>query len=86
MIILDISDINRKENFIYYRREFTATVLFDLLGRNTPANIEFVIETAPTGKKNVQIKFIETVDYPLIPLVQALKIQLIDLDNEQKLP
>lgn len=86
MKILDISEINRKENFIYYRREFTAKVVFALPGRNTNANIEFIIETAPTGKKNIQIKFIDSIDYPLLPLVQILKIQLLGLDNDQKLP
>lgn len=86
MIILDISDINRKENFIYYRREFTAKIVLALPGRNYPTDIEFIIETAPTGKKNIQIKFTESIDYPLVPLVQALKVQLLGLDNDQKLP
>lgn len=86
MRILDISEINRKENFIYYRREFTAKVVFALPDRNTNAHIEFVIETAPTGKKDIQIKFTELIDYPLLPLVQTLKIKLLGLDNDQKLP
>lgn len=86
MTALDISDIIRKENYIYYRREFTATIIFTFLDKSLYGKIEFVIETAPTGKKDIQIKMVESIDYPLIPLIKNLKERITEFDREGKLP
>ena len=86
MTILDITDIIRKENYIYYRREFTGNALYDLPGKKHKGQIEFVIETEPTGKKDVRIKLIDSVDYPLLPVMQNLKNFILSLDNDGRLP
>jgi hypothetical protein len=84
--ILAITDISRKENFIYYRREFTGNALYDFPGSKKSGLIEFSIETAATGKKNVQIRLLDPVDYPVLPVVKSLKDFILYLDNEGKLP
>lgn len=86
MTILGINDITRKENFIYYRREFFASALYDLPGRKYSGKIEFTIETTPLGKKDISIKMVDPVDYPLIPVIKSLKEYIGTLDNEGKLP
>lgn len=86
MTILDITDIIRKENFIYYRREFSAVAHIDLPGRPCTGKIEFTIETAPTGKKEIKVRTIDPFDYPLIPLVQKLRESISSLEREGKLP
>ncbi|MBN2810892.1 hypothetical protein K7J14_09190 [Treponema zuelzerae] len=86
MTLLNISDIIRKENYIYYRREFTATVVFQLGTGNLSGKIEFTIETAPTGKKDIQIKLIDSIDYPLLPLLRSIKDAVTELEKEGKLP
>jgi hypothetical protein len=84
--ILDITDIVRKENFIYYRREFTGNAVYDLPGHQVTGKIEFVIETEPTGKKDIHISLIDAVDYPLLSVIQKLKAFIQVLENEDKLP
>lgn len=86
MIVQNLDNIIRKENFIYYRREFTATAKYEFTGTVKTGLIEFVIETAPTGKKEVTIKLIDSIDYPLLPIVQKLKEVISNLDKEGKLP
>ena len=86
MTILALNDIVRKENFIYYRREFTGNALYDLPGRKHTGHIEFTIETAPTGKKEIHVKLIDSVDYPLLAVVQNLKTYILNMDIEGKLP
>ncbi|HOF85525.1 MAG TPA: hypothetical protein PLV73_10350 [Treponemataceae bacterium] len=86
MTILDISDIKRKENFIYYRREFKAHALIDLPGKKHTGAIEFTIETAPTGKKEISVTLLDTVDYPLIPIMRNLKEYILNLENAGSLP
>ena len=86
MTVLGITDIIRKENYIYYRREFTGNALFELPDRKHAGQIEFTIETEPTGKKDIHVKLIDTVDYPLLPIMQNLKSYILGLDNEGLLP
>jgi hypothetical protein len=84
--ILDLSDIIRKENFIYYRREFSALAQYELPGKNHAGRVEFTIETAPTGKKEITVKLVDPVEYPLLPVVKTLKDFILNLDREGKLP
>jgi hypothetical protein len=84
--IRELTGITRKENFIYYRREFTATAHFDLPGRNCSGLVEFTIETEPTGKKDISVKLLDQIDYPLLPVVQKLKETIISMDREGQLP
>jgi len=84
--ILSISNIERKENFIYYRREFTGTAAYEIPGRTVQGSIEFTIETTPLGKKDIHVKIIDQIDYPTIPLTKALKETIALMDSEGKLP
>lgn len=86
MTILELNDVVRKENFIYYRREFTGKAIYDLPGRKHSGLVEFTIETEPTGKKDIRIKIIDAVDYPLLAVIQTLKVFIMNLDNDGKLP
>ncbi len=86
MTIREINDISRKENFIYYRREFSGEVLYDFPDRNHSGKIEFTIETAATGKKDIRISLVDPVDYPVIPVMQSLKEYIRTLDDDGKLP
>lgn len=86
MTILDITGINRNENYIYYLREFTATAHYDIPGRKIEGRIEFVIETTPLGKKDIHVKLLDQIDYPVLPVIQSLKDFIRRLDSEGKLP
>jgi len=84
--ILDITNITRKETFIYYRREFTGEAIYDLPGSKHTGQIEFTIETEPTGKKDVHIKLVDAVDYPLLTVIQKLRAFIMTLEGDGKLP
>lgn len=86
MTILALNDIIRKENFIYYRRGFTANALIELPGHQGVSQIEFTIETEPTGRKDIRVHLIDSIDYPLLPIVKQLKEYILGLDHEGRLP
>lgn len=86
MTIDDISDITRKENFIYYRREFFGNASYNFLNRVHKGRIEFTIETTPMGTKDITIKIVDPVEYPLIPVIKSLKDYIKTMDKEGKLP
>jgi hypothetical protein len=86
MEIRQLKNIVRKDMPIYYRMFYTAVAEIELLGKIIQAGVEFSIETKPTGLKEIIVTLIDQVDYPLVPLVIALKKTIIALDQDGKLP
>lgn len=78
--------MTRKENFIYYRREFHAKAVYELPEGMRTGRIEFTIETEPTGKKDISVKLVDQMEYPLLPLLQALKEYIKYFDRDGQLP
>jgi hypothetical protein len=86
MRILEIKDIIRKDVPIYYRRHFSGIAILELVNKPIERRIDFMIEIKPTGAKEISLALSDPVDYPLTPLIKALKTFVIDLDNNGDLP
>lgn len=81
-----IHNIFRKDIPIYYRHEFEADGMFeDRSGESICLRFKFTIEMMPTGEKIISVDLIDTIDYPLLPLVKSLKTEIKRLDSEGKL-
>jgi len=86
MKIVTIKDMIRKDVPIYYRKLFTGVVVIDINNNNKDYRIDFSIEYKPTGQKEIGITFIDTLDYPLIPISKELKNYINELDVSGGLP
>jgi hypothetical protein len=86
MKVLDIKEITRKDMPIYYRMFFSAKAVLQILEGEVERNIDFSIEIKPTGHKEIVVTLAEPVDYPLIPVISALKTAIEDLHFDGKLP
>jgi hypothetical protein len=86
MKIKQIRNIARKDVPIYYRRLYAGILEIELLGKNLERNIDFTIETMPTGFNQVSVAIAEPLDYPLVPLMRELKQFIANLDENGKLP
>ena len=61
MLVEDIIDIEKKNSLIYYREEFEATAVYNILEREQKGKISFLIEVNPVGQKQL---FIQLIDSP----------------------
>jgi hypothetical protein len=86
MKILQIKDIVRKDVPIYYRRHFSGIAILELLNQRINRRIDFMIETKPTGHKEIFLSLAEPVDYPLTPLIRELKTLVMQMDDKGDLP
>lgn len=86
MKVVDIANIQRKENLLYYRREYSGEATIELLAETLVAPIEFVLEQRPIGGYSVHVSLVDAIDYPLVPLVSELKAFIADLDLKGVLP
>jgi len=86
MKVVDISNIQRKENLLYYRREYSGEATIELLANTLVAPIDFVLEQRPIGGYAVHVSLADSVDYPLVPIVSELKAFIAELDLKGVLP
>ena len=86
MQVQELQDVVRRDIPISYRRSFTATALMGNDTGTEPKRIEFVLEQSPLGSISVRVKFLEDIDYPLVPALAALKAHIEQMDREGLLP
>jgi len=86
MKIVAIKDMIRKDVPIYYRKLFTGVAVIDMNNTHKDYRIDFSIEYKPTGQKDIGISFIDTIDYPLIPLNREFKNFINELEVSGGLP
>jgi hypothetical protein len=86
MKIVTIKDMIRKDVPIYYRKLYTGIVVIDLNSINKEYRLDFSIEYKPTGSKEINFSFIDTIDYPLIPLSKEVKKFIDELESSGGLP
>ncbi|MDR2701533.1 MAG: hypothetical protein LBB72_03795 [Spirochaetaceae bacterium] len=86
MRVTSLKSLIRKDVPIYYRRLYSGTLEIELINETVESNINFTMETKPTGISEVIINDMEHVDYPLLPLVKAVKQFITLLDENDGLP
>lgn len=86
MRVIELNNVTRDENFIYYRRNFEAVVKLELGSKILESAIKFLIETTPLGTKEISIFGLESIDYPVLPLKKAIIEYISEKDSEGKLP
>jgi len=86
MKIVDLTNILRKETHIYYRREFKADAVFEIMQQTKSIPVEFVLEHKPTGSIDVSAVIIDELDYPVMPFMSQLKLFISDMDKRGALP
>jgi translation initiation factor 1 (eIF-1/SUI1) len=86
MTVIEIKEIERKDAPIYYRRVYEGRAVVEAVGKTSDSRITWKIETSPLGMKETVVKMIDSIDYPLIPLLKELKKKIEYLDSEGKLP
>ncbi len=86
MKVVELKQIVRKEHPLYYLRSFSAIATIDLYHKYTDRRVEFSIEINPYGKKEINVQLIEPVEYPIIPVIKALRHTIAELDDHGGLP
>ncbi len=87
-MISNIQNITKKHMLVSYRKEYHADAILNLKknGNDQTCKIEFSLELTPLGQKNVRVQFLESIEYPLIPVMRELKRHISELDKSGLLP
>jgi hypothetical protein len=86
MKVLEIKDIVRKDVPIYYRLLYTGIAVLELVNGPVEKRVDFSIEIKPTGQREIIVTLVDPVDYPLVPLIKAVKTYIHHLHSTGGLP
>lgn len=87
MKILELRQIKRAEEGLYYRRKFYADASVEIIPSSVlDFPIYFTIEMGPLGNKELNIEFIKQPDFPIIPIKKALEIKIMEMEAQGSLP
>ncbi len=88
MKVLEIHSVDAEDNYIYYRRNYTATAKLELLSKQEDVKISFTIEMDPLGRKTITLSYPAGInfDYPVLPVSKSIKEKILSMDNEGTLP
>jgi len=84
--IVTIKDILKKENQLYYRNDYTATVVYEIgKGKRVDQPLEFSVERPATGNLDISIQLPATFDYPRVPALRSLKEYISSIEKKGNL-
>ncbi|MGP1575993.1 MAG: hypothetical protein ACTTH7_00625 [Treponema sp.] len=86
MLVTDIIGIEKRNSLIYYREEFSAIAIYNIMGKKQQGKIDFLVEVNPIGEKKLFLELIDTPDYPLLPIRLDVKRALQHLIDTSALP
>ncbi|MFO7849061.1 MAG: hypothetical protein R6V67_03785 [Spirochaetia bacterium] len=87
MKILEIHNIEKKDVPLYYRNEYTGKAVLEYGPHKVPEEktVEFVLERSATGDVDIKARFLDQLNYPLLPALKVLKKHILELDKKGKL-
>ncbi len=86
MKLHSIDQIVKKDIPLQYRNEYSAVGDIELSpGERSRIPIVFSVEMEPSGNLKINVKVLERISYPLLPVIRALKEEIKQLQHEGKL-
>ncbi|AGT27182.1 hypothetical protein [Borrelia miyamotoi] len=83
---VSLDNIQKQNSHIYYRSVYFAKVVYEYRDSNESKQVKFTIESTPLGEKHVTVEFLDSLNYPVLSLMIAIKKCVIDLDIKGELP
>ena len=83
MELLAIEKLKKKDTLIYYRNHYEGIAVFSLIA-DKQASIRFnsTVEIKPTGERDVTVELLDSIDYPLLPILKSLKNKISSIDQK----
>ena len=76
-------DKDKKDVPLYYRNDYKAKGNFiNTEGKAVVVDFLFSVERLPTGESHIKVNLIQDVDYPLLPIIRALKGEILQLEQK----
>lgn len=86
MRVVEFKNLQREEGEIFYLRKYACDALIEFPTSSDLVPIQFSIETNPIGQKIIELSFVKSINYPLLPVKKALLQYILTEEQEGRLP
>lgn len=82
-----LRNVERIESAVHYLRKFRGQAILSYLHVESDARkVEFEVEHQPLGGITIRVRFLENVDYPLVPLIRLVREEVERMEKARQLP
>jgi len=83
MKFLGMDEINKKDTLIYYRNVYSGVASFALIAdKKTSIRFQSTVEIKPTGERDIVLELLDSIDYPVVPIIKSLKEEILNIDRK----
>lgn len=86
MKVVELRELSRRESPVHYIKELTAVAVIEWNDKRSESDIAITLEHKPVGQPEVHIHLLESVDWPALPVIHAIKEYVVQLERAGKLP
>jgi len=86
MKVVELRDLNRRESPVFYIKELTAVAVIEWNQRQSESDIAITLEHKPIGPPDVHVHLLDSVDWPALPVIHAIKDYVTELERSGRLP
>ncbi|HTX72071.1 MAG TPA: hypothetical protein VMC79_04530 [Rectinemataceae bacterium] len=86
MKVVELRELNRRDSPVHYIKEFTGVAILDSGTLKAETDISFTLEHKPLGPPDLIVRVMDPIDWPLLPIVRALREHILDLEKSGRLP
>jgi hypothetical protein len=85
MKVVELKELSKREATIHYIKEYTAVAVLESNHGRTEADIAFTLELKALGPPGVSVRVLDPVDWPLLPVMRAIRAYIVDLEGSGRL-
>jgi len=86
MKVVELRELNRRDSAVHYIKEFTGVAVLASGTIKAETDIAFTLEHKPLGSPELIVRIMDPVDWPLLPVIRALREHILDLEKTGRLP
>jgi hypothetical protein len=86
MKVVELRELCRRESPVHYIKELTAVAVLEWNGRQTESEVSITLEHKPIGSPDVHVHLLDSIDWPALPVIHAIKDHVIQLERDGRLP
>jgi hypothetical protein len=86
MKVVELRELCRRESPVHYIKELTAVAVIEWNERVSESDISITLEHKPLGPPDVHVHLLESVEWPALPVIHAIRDYVVDLERTGRLP
>jgi hypothetical protein len=86
MKVVELRELCRRDSPVHYIKELTAVAVIEWNERVSESDISITLEHGPVGPPDVHVHLLDSVDWPALPVIHAIRDYVVDLERTGRLP